>query len=211
MKKLNGSWHKSNMNIEELNRFYSVDGSNTLRVLYPLDKSSQVFDLGGYRGDWTAQINDRYGCEIHVFEPITELYENIKERFKENSNVKVFNFGLSDKNEKLQITLANDGSSFYTNGPLKVDARVVSIADYLKENNILNVDLIKINIEGDEYPLLELLLATGLISIFDNLQIQFHANIHDAVNKRNSIRERLAETHYLTYDYEFVWENWKRK
>lgn len=199
------------MNIAELHRFRSVDGNNTLRVLYPLDKSSQVFDLGGYHGEWTAQIHGLYGCEIHVFEPIPELYENIKQKFKDSSNIKVFNFGLSDRNAELKISLANDGSSFYLDGPNKVDARVVAITDYLHDNSISNVDLIKINIEGDEYPLLESLLGTGLISVFDNIQVQFHANIAGAVDKRNSIRARLAETHYLTYDYEFVWENWKRK
>ena len=37
-----------------------------------------------------------------------------------------------------------------------------------------HVDLIKINIEGGEYELLEAILDNNLAKAFDNLQIQFH-------------------------------------
>lgn len=198
------------MNMEALNKYFSVDGDNTLRVQYDLTPNSVVFDLGGYQGEWTNKIQERYGCNIHVFEPISFLFQNIKERFKDKKNIKVFNFGLSDKNKDLQITLANDGSSFYIDGSQKIDAKVMSIVDYIEQNSITNVDLIKINIEGDEYPVLEVLIEQGLINIFSNIQVQFHQNIPDSVIRRNNIRSKLSETHHLTYDYDFVWENWKK-
>jgi hypothetical protein len=33
----------------------------------------------------------------------------------------------------------------------------------------------------------------------------------DCEIRRNNIREKLSETHTLTYDYTFVWENWEKK
>ena len=69
--------------------------------------------------------------------------------------------------------------------------------------------MIKINIEGGEYEVLEALLESGMISIFKNLQIQFHDFIIDNASERmENIQVQLAKTHKITYQYKFVWENW---
>ena len=86
----------------------------------------------------------------------------------------------------------------------------VSFVKFLNENNIDNIDLIKINIEGDEFPVLKSLIDNDVIHMFKNIQVQFHQFIPDSVNLRNWIREKLTLTHKLTYDYEFVWENWEK-
>ena len=77
---------------------------------------------------------------------------------------------------------------------------------------MIDVDLIKINIEGGEYEVLESLIADNKLSMFKNLQIQFHDFIIENAKERMSkIQQELAKTHVLTYQYEFVWENWKLK
>ena len=67
----------------------------------------------------------------------------------------------------------------------------------------------KINIEGGEYELLEYLLDTGLATQIINYQVQFHDFVPDAEARMTAIRERLSQTHTLTYQYEFVWGNWR--
>ena len=87
-----------------------------------------------------------------------------------------------------------------------------SITDFIKINKINHVDLIKINIEGGEYEVLETLLNNNMISIFKNIQVQFHDFIvENAKERMNAIQKKIALTHELTYQYEFVWENWKLK
>ena len=54
------------------------------------------------------------------------------------------------------------------------------------------------------------LIENKNISNINNLQIQFHNFIDDAENLRAKIRNDLSQTHQLTYDYFFVWENWKK-
>ena len=50
------------------------------------------------------------------------------------------------------------------------------------------------------------------ISIFKNLQIQFHDFIIDNAEERmKNIQNKLSKTHEITYQYNFVWENWKIK
>ena len=63
--------------------------------------------------------------------------------------------------------------------------------------------------EGGEFDLLPRLIETGLIRNCQNVQVQFHAWVPNAVEKRLQIRRSLLQTHAITYDYPFVWENWR--
>ena len=73
------------------------------------------------------------------------------------------------------------------------------------------IDLLKINIEGGEYPLLEKLVESKTIQNIQNIQIQFHDFIPDYKKRYDLIAKELQKTHYKTYDYPFIWENWMMK
>ena len=49
-----------------------------------------------------------------------------------------------------------------------------------------------------------------MIEIFTDIQVQFHNFIPDAENLRNRLQEKLLKTHKLTYNFDFVWENWQK-
>ncbi len=198
-----------NMTQKNLSQWLEDNGDNSLRINYNLNKNSIVFDLGGYFGGWSEKIYNKYKCKIHIFEPIPSLFLGLNEKFSGNDDIKIYNFGMSDKECVIDISLLNDASSFYIQSDNSVKAKTVSIKNFLIENDINSIDLIKINIEGDEYKVLNCLLDNNLIEKFKNIQVQFHSFIPDAVNLRNRIREKLKQTHVLTYDYEFVWENWE--
>lgn len=192
-----------------INEWFAHAGDATLRLNYNLNSESIVFDLGGYHGEWSEKIYNLYNCNIYIFEPITELANNIQEKFKNNNKIKVFNYGLSDENNELFINVNNDGSSFNTTCTNPLKCEVKSIIDFLDEYNINKVDLIKINIEGDEYKLLDSLIENNKIILFDNIQVQFHRFIENSPFRREKIQNELSKTHKQTYNYDFVWENWE--
>jgi hypothetical protein len=74
----------------------------------------------------------------------------------------------------------------------------------------VDVRLMKVNIEGGEYELLERMLECGLTTRVADLQIQFHNFSPDAAERMAAIQRGLAATHRPTYQYRFVWENWRR-
>ena len=124
---------------------------------FELKENPIIFDLGGYLGDWT-QISKEYynNSTVYVFEPVKKNYDIIVNRFINDSSVKVFNFGLSDKNDIVKISLTGDSSSMHISDDSNYeDVEIRDIREFLFENNIFSVDLIKINIEGEEYNLLE--------------------------------------------------------
>jgi len=80
----------------------------------------------------------------------------------------------------------------------------------MAEADISDVDLLKMNIEGGEYELLEFLLDKNEQGRFANIQIQFHDLFPGAKDRMTAIQKRLGKTHTLTFHYEFMMENWQR-
>ena len=183
-----------------------------LRYRYPLSQSSNVFDLGGYKGDFAGEIYARTPCKVYCFEPIQEYYESINKRFNNNSDIRVFKFGLSSHNQTTYITKSEESSSTKKIGSQnKETIELKNIMEFIGSEKITKIDLLKINIEGGEYEVLEKLIGGGYIGNIRFLQIQFHKIEKYSAERREAIRKELAKTHYCTYCYEFIWEEWRRK
>lgn len=197
----------------EVRRWFRDKGDTTLRLAYPLNKTSVIFDVGGFQGDFAAEIVERFDCHVFVFEPHPEYFQQISNRFQTSQKVKVFNFGISDADGEFLLQDAADGSSFDNqtlSGP-GIKCRLRKFSSVIDELDIDHIDLMKINIEGGEFPLLQHVLDHGLENRITYFQIQFHNFIDGAEGMRDDIRTRLSKTHDCTWCYEFVWENWTRK
>lgn len=189
--------------------WFRDDGDRTLRLNYDLDARSVVFDLGGYQGQWASDIFSKYCCEIHVFEPVPEFAENIRRRFARNSRIQVHEFGLGNQRANIELKIASDGSSVFRERGRPVTIQLDDALEFIRQTGISCVDLMKINIEGGEYDLLDYLIDNGFVRNIGNLQIQFHDFVPDAERRMQRIREALSITHRPTYQYDFVWENWQ--
>lgn len=192
-------------------RWLKASGDKTLRLNYDLDENSLIFDLGGYEGQWTSDIFSKYCCTIHIFEPVIEFADIIEKRFSKNRKIHVHKFGLSNDNRSTNITLAKDSSSLFRQGKRTTEISLVRAIDFIRQNNIRSIDLMKINIEGAEYDLLEHLIDTGFTAQIKNIQIQFHDFVPNAEQRMKSIQNKLSHTHSLTYQYPFIWENWRKR
>jgi FkbM family methyltransferase len=185
-------------------------GDDTYRLDYRLNDKSLVLDLGGYKGEWAQKIFHRYQSRIFVFEPVGDFQQVITKKFSANPDISLFPFGLGGNTRTDTIFLNDNGSSTHKNGGQeREEISIVGIAQFFEEHRIEFVDLMKINIEGEEYPLIEAILLNHLHLKIRNIQVQFHPWIEEAPEKRDRIRQELAKTHRLTYDFPFVWENWE--
>lgn len=196
---------------KELERWWGDGGDKKLRFNYDLTEDSIVLDLGGFEGQWASDLYSRYNPSIHIFEPVPEYCEEIKKRFMNNKKISVYCFGLGadDSLEKIGV-MGHESSIFRSNGKTGT-IEIKSIETWLQENHIDDIDLMKINIEGGEYDLLEKIISTGTIRRIKRLQIQFHDFFPDAESRMQQIKNSLASTHAPTYQYKFVWENWQIK
>lgn len=188
----------------------AANGDQTLRLNYPiLTQESIVVDAGGYEGQWASDIFGKYTCNVFIFEPVPSYFSAIQSRFENNKKITVYNTGLSNKNVETTLTLLDDSSSAFKIGERKEVVKMVDASTFFEGHNIDDIDLIKINIEGGEYDLLENLIESGYTKKIKNIQVQFHDFIPDAENRMKALQDKLAQTHHLTYNFPFVWENWE--
>jgi len=180
----------------------------------PLDRTSIVFDVGAYTGQWSKSINEIYGSpSIYAFEPDEQSRKEALHLLGNSKNVSIFDYGLSGKNEEAQLYHRGIGSSVFRGWSRKKSTRIElrDVCEVIDELKIKSIDLMKINIEGSEYSLLKRLVESGAAKKCKLIQIQYHEWIPGAHRMREEINRELALTHELEWTYGFVWEKWKRK
>jgi len=192
---------------------WKAAGREELRFDYDLDESSVVVDAGGYAGQWASDVVARFLCRVHVFEPVPDFAERIRTRFARNPLVTVHAVGLAAQTREVPIALRGTGSSIVGGNGAAPTAVVplVRAADAFEGAGIERVDLIKVNIEGAEYELLEHLADARWISRIRHLQVQFHDSGPGSDARMRALQSRLAETHELMWRHELVWESWRRR
>jgi len=198
--------------------FWRAGGNRLLYENFPISQHHTVIDAGGYHGDWTAEMLTRYGCHSALFEPVPAFAEQCRVRYQHNARVRVHQAALGGSNRTTQFSLAENGTSDYR-GPAdatQFKARVQAISDVLStldgaqciQPGAGAVGVLKLNIEGGEYEVLESLLATGDITRMRCLLIQFHRQPPGYEPRYTEITRRLAKTHRCVFAYPFVWERW---
>jgi len=191
--------------------WFKANGDKTLRLNYDLNPRSLVLDLGGYEGQWASDIYAKYKCKIFIFEPYQPYAENIRRRFEKNPDITVFDVGLSSVSKEMTLGISDDSSSIFKKSKIVAPIRLESALSFFERYKIDSVDLMKVNIEGGEFDLLDHLLENKLTDKIKNIQVQFHDFVPNAYEWRKKIQERFSLTHCITYNYDFVWENWELK
>lgn len=190
-------------------RRWKADRMETRRMEFQgIGAQSVVFDVGGFQGNWAADIHGRYGAKVHVFEPHPAFATAIRARFAANPAIILHDFALGSSEGTLDLSDDGDASSSFRMAGRTVQGRIEPVARFFAQTDIPRIDLMKVNIEGGEYDLLPALIEAGLMSRIGILQVQFHLFSADDIARREAIRARLAETHDCDWSYDFVWEQW---
>lgn len=190
--------------------WHDIVGDKTFRLGYDLDRDSIVVDIGGYIGDWSSAIYNMYSPKIYIFEPVNVYANEIIRRFKHNNDVKITVAGCGRRDEGANIYISQGGTSLIHKSNRKENIKIIDIHKFITGLD-KRINLMKINIEGAEYDLILYLIETGDIKKVDNIQVQFHPFVSEAQEKKRALYERLSETHNQTYNFDYVWENWKLK
>jgi len=126
------------------------------------------FDIGanvGYMSAIGASLVGKDG-KIHSFEPVPKYFEQLLQLSKLNPdyNITVNNFALGESSREAFIDLhrSNIGMNSIVPGFVpeedileKLAVKMISLDEYLNENNIHKISFIKIDTEGYELPVLK--------------------------------------------------------
>lgn len=203
--------NKITLNTQEIYRWIQDRGDYTHNITYDLNEESIIMDLGGYTGEWANQMIEKYNPNIYILEPVPIFYDEMVKKFSNNNKIHLMNVGVGLEDKNGFIFTNGDATSCNLTIGESIEVRFNKIETILNKFELKEIDLIQINIEGDEYSLLENMLLTGTINKFKNIQIQFHLGIDNDIERRNHIRENLIKNGFqLNFDYPFVWESWKK-
>lgn len=195
----------------EILRYFEDGGDYYIRYRYTLDENSVVFDVGGYIGDFAKSVIENFGCKVFVFEPTSEYYSLCRDKFRNVKNVRIFNYGIGDKNGTSEIYMNGDATSSNIKSDKVEEIKISTLRSSIDSLGITNIDLLKINIEGDEYGLLEKAIEDDVLKLVKNIQVQYHLIEENCIERRENINKKLEETHELEWRYDWVWESWKIK
>lgn len=184
---------------EESQAIWQSQSLEHLRYEYNLKPDDVVIDLGAYRGEWAGGMRARYGCSVIAVEPTDAIDGYACEIIKQ---------AAWTHDGKLPF-----GGAYYYSSTFEPG---VTFYDCFDINTLLDrfddIALLKINIEGAEYALLQHIIDHNYHQRVRNLQVQFHIiEGHPWQAWYDGIVAGLQVTHEVEWRYPFCWESWKRK
>ena len=152
-------------NISDLINYLFSDTINEKKLLREFMNSQDkvvVFDLGTNLGTFVDKVVKTFGknnLQLHLFEPQDQLHKILLKKY---SNIGIINkFGIGKENGlyKFYINSINSQSSFLNNHNIGeiVSEEMVEVKrldNYIEENEIAKIDILKIDIEGKEHDAL---------------------------------------------------------
>jgi FkbM family methyltransferase len=158
-----------------------------------------VFDIGANVGMFSRYAFQRGAKAVHAFEPNTNLKECF-ENLNKGSNYKLVNKAVSSF--PVDLVLQNDLFDSYVKKSDSSDSNssFVNINDYIKENDIIWIDYLKVDIEGAEYDLFNTIDKDFLRDRVVKIALEYHNNNE---NQIGGILDILT-TSGFTYKFEYV-------
>lgn len=130
--------------------------------IFKRKKLNIAIDAGAYFGDSSFVINRFFKPKfIYAFEPDPDNFKILKENIKLNNLQDVIfplEIGVGKEKGFFYLEKSGPGSSitnYQSKNKNKVKVKVVSIDDFVADNNIKKVDFIKMDIEGAEFDALK--------------------------------------------------------
>jgi len=165
------------------------------------DNISVIFDVG-CRSD-SEFIN--FSGEVHYFDPVNEFIEKLKKEKNLNKNSYFNNFGLGEEDK--QIYYYPKYESFYdrinscriSDDLNKILLNIKKGKDYVINNNIKNIDFLKIDTEGYELNVLK-----GFEDSLENvkiIQFEYGGTFLDNKIKLVDVINYLKEKGFYNFSY----------
>ena len=171
-----------------------------------------IFDVGAYLGQWSQRVLARSCATVYAFEPNPTVQARLHQQLDAFPTATILDYGLGAWDTQAPLTLSGPGSTLYADSSPHGD-RTVEVRDILgvlDELELDHLDIMKLNIEGSEYDVLERLADTDWLPRIGVVLVQFHEWMPASHRRRRAIRRALHRSHRLVWDFPWVWEMWQQ-
>jgi FkbM family methyltransferase len=151
--------------------------------------------------------------KIHCFECHPMLYSKLQEKHKHNKNVILNNVAVSNTNSKKQFyhkknkhDITDNGSTLKKDKINITDKNNYSIVDTIKLSDYIKdfekVDVLKLDVEGSEYDILQDLINSNEINKIKYIFFECHAHKVPSLNNiKYDVLTKLTELNIKTYHW----------
>jgi FkbM family methyltransferase len=184
--------------------FYNYDSKTNGEenfFIHIKDNINVVFDVG-CRSE-SEFIN--FSGEVHYFDPMESFVEKLKIQTNINKKSYFNNFGLGNENKELyyypiyQSFYNRTNSCGFNDDSNKILLHIKKGKDYVIENNIQNIDFLKIDTEGYELNVLK-----GFDNFLENIKIiqfEYGGTFLDNNTKLIDVINYLENNNFYNFSY----------
>lgn len=166
-------WKRINFVHSNMNRTIHKSDKDVRRQLKVIDGDIKtILDIGACIGAFSLSYANRIkrkDLQIYSFEPVKHNYKKLVANVRNNNfqnNIRTFNFGLGSEEKDVIMGVPksrsheeNDGLYAVDNGSEElrktIKSKVIKLSDFLKNNDIREIDIIKMDAEGSEMDILQ--------------------------------------------------------
>jgi FkbM family methyltransferase len=131
-----------------------------------------------------------FGCSVIVFDPSPIGLATMRLPMNQGANIRFFPVGLAGKCGKLRMAppFDQDGDSWFGNDSLNgtIEVQCVDLVTLMKENQHEHIDLLKIDIEGAEYGVIDQILDRRIP--VRQIVVEFHDDILPGIRLSHTAR-----------------------
>ncbi len=156
-----------------------------------------IFDVGANVGAASIYFLMRYpDVRVYAFEPAPDAFQILKENAAYFPNIKVENIGLFNETKSATLYLSRVDPVTHSigqsalNKPDGVEVALVDVDSYIREHKIGRIDVLKMDTEGCEVPIIQSL--SDHIAEISVIYLEYHSE-----EDRLFIDQRLNKTHVL--------------
>ena len=186
-------------------------------ILSMLRPSDVVFDCGANVGDVTEPLS-KTGAHVHAFEPDPYAYNQLQKRVGGLTNVtlhnaavgptsgviklmRAANFEDNPKGGSVKSTVISGGRNINEGKDAGIEVPLISLPDFIQETlqSHPRIAFIKMDIEGAELELLEIMLAEDLFKNIDLTVTETHERKFKELRPRfRVLRKAISAQHPVT-------------
>jgi len=136
-----------------------------------------VIDAGAHKGEFSLQLTEKYGCSCYLVEANPRLAAELPSSVKGVANAALsaqdgtVKFLVEENLEASQVVSTPSVESRGGNKVVEVES--LSLATLLQRFHLKKIDLLKLDIEGAEFPLLAS-VSSDLLSSISQITVEFH-------------------------------------
>jgi FkbM family methyltransferase len=171
-----------------------------------LGPQSVVLDLGAHLGEFSSELNQRFGCQCYAVEALASLYGQIPESPK----ILKFNYAIGAQDGPVDFFIADniEGNSIRNlTGQSKKSIQIpgITLEKFLAKNSLAIIDLLKLDIEGAEIDVIDS-LKDATLKNFKQITIEFHDFVNVVSSDEvNAVKRRLKLLGF--YCIVFTWRH----